>query len=93
MGILGDKFKTKNHEVRGILERLRGGSRGDKFKHKIYEIRGTEGEWEERVDWSEGAFFSKVLAQQTCDLLNKEMGTEEDNYNDTHYYVVTILVI
>ena len=93
MGILGDKSKTKNHEVRGILERLRGGSRGDKFKHKIYEIRGTEGEWEERVDWSEGAFFSKVLAQQTCDLLNKEMGTEEDNYNDTHYYVVTILVI
>ena len=36
MGILGDKFKTKNHEVRGILERLREGFRCDGFKNKVY---------------------------------------------------------
>ena len=85
MGILGDKFKTKSHEVcRGLV---------DKFKHKVYEVRGTEGEWEDRIDWSEGAMFSKVRAQQACDLLNKEVDAEEDNYNNTHYYIVTISVI
>ena len=96
MGILGDKFKTKSHEVR-ILERLRApaGSRGDKFKHKIYEIRGREGEWDDRADWSEGAFFSEVLAKQTCDLMNKEIDSLENigYYNTPHYYVETISVI
>ena len=94
MGILGDKFKTKSHEVR-ILERLRAaaGSPGDKFKHKIYEIRGTEGEWDDRADWSEGAFFSEVLAKQTCDLMNKEVDNSKDNYDTPHYYVETISVI
>ncbi|MBE44975.1 MAG: hypothetical protein CMO16_07360, partial [Thaumarchaeota archaeon] len=93
MGILGDKFKTKSHEVRGILERLREGFRCDGFKNKVYEIRGTEGEWDDRADWSEGAFFSEVLAKQTCYLLNKEVDNSNDNYDIPYYYVKTILVM